>query len=58
MCFMRYRWVQGSWCSVLVTPSDVLLEVVGCVVYLATDCTLMGNLLVNPVMLRKITFGE
>ena len=59
MCFMRYRWVQGSWwCSVLVTPSDVPLEVVVCGIYFATDFTLMGNLLVNPEMLRKIPFGE
>ena len=30
------------------------LEVLGCGVYLVTDFTLMGNLLVNPEMLRKI----
>ena len=42
----------------LVTPFDVLLGVVACGVYLATDFTLMGNLLVNPEMLRKIRFLE
>ena len=42
----------------LVTPPDVPLEVVECGEYLATDFTFMGNLLVNPEMLRKIFFGE
>ena len=42
----------------LVTPSDVLLEVLGCIENLSTHFTLVGNLLVNPVMHQKIVFSE
>ena len=42
----------------LVTPSDVLPEVAGCRESLSTEFTFVGNLLVNSVMFRKITFSE
>ena len=42
----------------LVTPSDVLLEVAGCIENLSTHFTLVGNLLVNPVIPQKILFSE
>ena len=40
------------------TVSDVLLEVLGCRKTLTAEFTVMGNLLVNPVMLRKIFFPD
>ena len=44
--------------NVLVTPTDVLLEVAGCIENLSTHFTLVGNLLVDPVMHQKIAFSE
>ena len=42
----------------LMTVSDVFLEVSGCCKTLTAEFTVMGNLLVNPVMLRKIIFPD
>ena len=42
----------------LVTPSDVVLKVLGCIENLSTHFTLVGNLLVDPVMHQKIVFSE
>ena len=42
----------------LMTVSDVPLEVLGCCETLTAEFTVVGNLLVNPIMLRKIFFPE
>ena len=42
----------------LMTVSDVPLEVRGCCKTLTAEFTVVGNLLVNPVMLRKIIFPD
>ena len=40
------------------TVSDMPLEVCGCCETLTAEFTVVGNLLVNPVMLRKIIFSR
>ena len=40
--------------SFLVTPPDVSYYVAGCIKYLLTEGTLVRNLLVNSVVLRKV----